>query len=43
MKDFDVSGNAFKKLYNSWDINDSGNARVIPSLGDDWEQRARRK
>lgn len=43
MKDFDVSGRAFRKLYNSWDINDSGLARVIPYSGEDWTRSARRK
>jgi hypothetical protein len=36
-RDFDVNGNAFKKLFESWDINDSGPSRPIPKHGDEVE------
>jgi len=38
-----INGNAYKRFYQSWNINDGGRAKPIPKINKDWAIKARRK
>ena len=43
LKGFDVDGNTYKKVFDSWNINDGGKAHPIPKGDETWMKKARRK
>lgn len=42
-KTFNTFGKVYKRLFQSWTINDSGRAKSIPEGEDSWKRKARRK